>query len=157
MTELTLIAEAARHERDHRAASYPAKLQGMLAGTADHAARLEAMTIDYQCWVAIAEWVETGRFFGFYGGAEPDNEGAPWISWPALETAAESALTSLSAKCDRLLTKGEGDETYAEACARRARLICIHRKVQLRRQLVDSVNAELRASAGRSARELAAA
>jgi hypothetical protein len=149
MIDSAILVETARFERDRRGESYPAKIGG--------GADAEALTIDFQCWCAIAGWVETGHFFGFHGGAEPERDDAPWISWPELEAAAESALTHTSAKCDRLLTEGEGEgETYAEACNRRAKLTCIHRKVQLRRQLIDSINAELRERSSRSARGLAA-
>jgi len=137
MIDPQILIEAACFERDRRGESYPAKIG---AG-----ADIEALTIDFQCWCAIAGWMETGRFFGFHGGAEPERDDAPWISWPQLEAAAVSALTHSNAKCDRLFAGGEGDgETYAEACNRRAKLTCIHRKVQLHRQLIDSINAELR-------------
>lgn len=132
------LLEAAQAERGRRADDYGRRIP------AGEIADVQGATIDYQCWVAIAEWIETGRFKGFHGGAEPERDDAPWISWPELEATAEKALAMATAKCDRILAGGDGEgESYAEACLRRARLNCIHRKVQLRRQLVDSINRDL--------------
>lgn len=150
MIDNQILVTAARAERDHRAASYPARIA---EGKSDP----EAASVDYQCWVALTEWLETGRFMGFHGGADPEGLDAPvgldgrptktppWISWPELEIAAHTALVLASAKCDRLMVGSQEDESYTEASARRARLVCVHRKVQLRRQLIDSINAEFRA------------
>lgn len=133
------LVDAAIAERDWRADNYGKRIP------AGEIADVEGATIDYQCWVAIAEWLESGRFKGFHGGAEPERDDAPWISWPELEAAAERALTTLNAKCDRMVAGEDGEgESYAEACARRAKICCIHRKVQLRRQMVDSINRDLR-------------
>lgn len=133
------LASAARYERDRRGENYPPRI-------AAREIDAEPAAIDYQCWTAIAEWLETGNFQSFSGGADPEGPDAPLIRWPELEAAAEAALVSITAKCDKLLADGgDGGETFAEACARRARLFVIHRKVQLRRQMVDSVNREFRA------------
>jgi hypothetical protein len=143
-----MLAAAARAERDHRLQSYSARIRG---GSPE----AEGASIDYQCWVAIAEWLETDRFFSFAGGADPERADAPIIRWPELEAAAEAALIGASAKCDRMLSGGDGEgESYVEACVRRARLACIHRKVQLRRQMIDSLNRDLRRAA--TGKEIAA-
>lgn len=130
------LADQAKSERDRRAASYPAKIQ--------NGADAEALCVDYQCWVAIAEWLETNRFFGFYGGIPPrDGEGdreavegaptraQPWIGWPELEAAAERAIASV-----------RGDNEAAQV--RRARLTVIHAKLARMRRDIDEMNAELR-------------
>lgn len=127
MTDADLVA-AAQHERDRRAASYPEKIKD--------GADVEALTIDFQCWVAIAEWVETGHFFSFAGGADPDSPNAPIISWPHLQTAAQRALNKA-----------------LNPSARRSALEAIHRKVALRRTSIDIINQHLRSTRGR---ELAA-
>ena len=145
-----ILAEAARYERGRRARSYPPKIAE--GGDA------EALTIDCQCWVAIAEWLETGRFSGFYGGAEPERDDAPYILWPQLEAAADGALEQVSAKIDRMeagpdqrrvdparrLTAEQYLGRLSDLYLRRARLVRIRRKVQLRRQMIDSINAEFR-------------
>jgi hypothetical protein len=151
MIDNAMLAAAACHERDHRAASYPARIA---EGKSDP----ETASIDYQAWVAIAEWLETGNFRSFAGGAEPDRTDAPIVSWPALETAAKSALDAAGRKIDRIeadpdqqrvapakrLTAEQYFEKLTDLYVRRGRLICIHRKVQLRRQMVDSINREFR-------------
>lgn len=115
----TELAAAACFERDRRAESYPGKIgAGANAG---------ALSFDYQCWVAIAEWLESDRFMGVYGGADPQAPDAPWIGWPALEAAAARAMGKIS------------DANRHAALAR------IHRKVALRRQSVDIINAQIRA------------
>lgn len=134
------LIEAARFERDRRSQTYPQKIY-------DGKIDAEPAAIDFQCWVAIAEWLDTGRFFSFAGGAEPERADAPIISWAELESAAEAALVSVSAQCDRLFTAEQVEAgAYEEACARRSRLWAIHRKVQLRRQMVDSINREFRST-----------
>lgn len=128
------LAEAARAERDRRGEDYPPKL----LAAPDKA---EAMSIDYQCWHALAGFFETGRFAGFHGGAEPERDDAPWISWPELDAAAERALASV----DKSLAKREAEGTDAgELHVRRARLFCIHRIVARRRETIDLVNAHFR-------------
>jgi hypothetical protein len=124
------LADQARHERDRRAASYPDKIA--------RGADAEALCLDYQCWVAIAEWLETDRFTSFAGGADPDQPDAPVIRWPELVAAAERAGGSV-----------RGDNQAAEL--RRARLTAIHRMLELRAESVAIINAELR-----KPRELAA-
>ena len=136
MIELPTLAEAARAERDRRAERYPQR-------SADGKISADDATIDYQCWVAIAEWLESGRFMGFYGGASPEESDAPWIGWPQLDQAAAKALTSIDAKIERLAADPD-QERVAALNLRRANLTAIHRKVQLRRQMVDSINHELR-------------
>ncbi len=132
------LAEAAGFERDRRAEAYPAKIRasGLSA---------EAASIDFQCWVAIAEWLETGRFFSFAGGADPQHADAPIISWPALETAAASGLAAIEASTSAEEAKFAPDsDRLVTLYDRRASLVAIHRAVQLRRQSIDSANAELR-------------
>lgn len=122
---------AAKLERDRRAESYPGKISD--------GADAEALSIDYQCWVAIAEWLETDRFFSFAGGAEPERSDAPIIRWPDLERAAEKAVGQINDKVAKQEAKGAADE-LTELYLRRARLICIHRRLQLRRASIDSIN-----------------
>jgi hypothetical protein len=143
------LAEAARRERDHRAASYPARLAAELPDTPAYAARLAALTVDYQCWCAIAEWLESGRFGGFYGGSDQHECEAPWIGWPQLEDAAAKAVASIEAKIAKLAADADRERVapaLAERQERRAQLTAIHRKVRLRRQMIDSINADLRAA-----------
>src|SRR5690348_14175995 len=84
------LAAAARFERDRRAERYPE----LIAEGVD----AEALCLDYQCWVAIAEWIETDRFFSFVGGAEPERDDAPIVHWPTLEEAAKKALHKIELK-----------------------------------------------------------
>jgi hypothetical protein len=125
-----LIA-AAQFERDRRAKTYPDKIKN--GGDA------ERLCIDFQCWVAIAEWVETDRFFSFAGGAEPERDDAPIVSWPLLEEAAKKACHSIERK---LASEGwfDGCEPTA-ASLRRGYLVRIHRAIQLRRESIDKINA----------------
>jgi hypothetical protein len=129
---------AARLERDRRAEAFPAKIR---AG-----ADAERLSIEYQCWVAIAEWLEGGRFFSFAGGADPDRADAPVIRLAELEAAAQDALARRSAKLEAL--EGQTNvtpETLGALRQRRSCLFIIHRRLALRRQSVDAINAELRA------------
>jgi hypothetical protein len=135
-----LLAEAARFERDWRAERYPPKIAAGETSAEDAA-------IDFQCWVAIAEWLETDRFTGFHGGAEPDTSDAPWISWPELVCAADKAIDTAAAKVTRLEAKhGQGAPELAETYRRRANLVCIQRALHLRRESIDAINAEIRAT-----------
>jgi hypothetical protein len=117
-------------ERDRRFASYPRLvLKGSLA--ADEA------TLDYQCWYAIAAWLESDRFTSIEGGVD----GRTVVDWLMCETAAEKAL----AKVSELAERKAGDPTadpaaVAELNQRRANLVCIHRALQLRRQTIEAVN-----------------
>lgn len=146
------LLAGAQFERDRRADRYPAII-------AADPSRADELIVDYQCWVAIAEWLESDKFMGFHGGAAPDSPASPWISWPQLETAAQKALTSIGDKIGRFesdpdqaavdppnrLTAAQYLERLTELYVRRARLTCIHRKVQLHHQMIASINAELRA------------
>jgi hypothetical protein len=131
-----VLAAAAQFERDRRGESYPQRIY-------DQPQAAEALCLDYQCWVAIAEWVESDRFRGFYGGAEPERDGAPWISWPQLETAAEKALDTLTARIDRAERENDAS-AIAELTVRRAKVVCIHRLVQRMRAYIDLLNHEFR-------------
>lgn len=137
MNDSAALAAAARFERDRRGETYPAKIR-------DGKIPEEAAAIDYQCWVAIAEWLETDRFFSFVGGADPDKPDAPLINWPELEAASASALATVEALVERQEAKALGNlDDLTEIYVRRAKLICIHRKVQLRRQSIDAINHQL--------------
>jgi hypothetical protein len=142
------LLDAACFERDRRAESYPLKIA--------EGADAEKLTIDFQCWVAIAEWLDTDRFMSFTGGADPDAPGAPVIRWPDLEAAARTALDSVAAKLageQAFLARprAEGEEreplsaTELEALqVRRARLFAIHAKVQRMREAIDLLNNEFK-------------
>jgi len=133
------LVVAARFERDHRADNYARRI------AAGEPLDPEAAAIDYQCWVAVAEWLETGRFQSFNGGANPESPTAPVIRWPELEAAAEAALVGIAARTDRLdRDPNARPEDRAAAHLRRARLVIIHRKVQLRRQTIDAINLHAR-------------
>lgn len=135
MNDRAALVAAARFERDRRAANYPARIG---AGQLD----VEAAAIDYQCWVAIAEWLETDRFYSFAGGADPERDDAPIVSWPELEAAAAKALTSIKGKVQAEESRGAaGIEQLHVRCAR---LNAIHRRIRLRRLSIDQINAELR-------------
>jgi hypothetical protein len=147
-----VLVIAARHERDRRAESYPKKIA---EGRIDEI----VAAVDHHAWVAIVEWLQTGRFRRF--------DGPPAVGWPELETAAKSAYEQICAKVDAIeadpdqakvkpekrLTSGQWIDRLTELYIRRARLRLIHIKVQLRRESVDIVNAELRA---RTPQEIAA-
>lgn len=129
-----VLVEAACHERDRRRDSYPAKIR--------EGADAEALCLDFQCWVAIAEFVESGRFFGFHGGADPQGPNAPWVGWPELEGAAKKALGKVEL---RLASEGWLDGLPETPTARRRNALTrIHRAIQLRRATVDSINVDLR-------------
>lgn len=128
----TGLTEAARFERDHRAESYARRINA--GDTLD----IETATVDYQCWVAIAEFVETGRFQAFYGGADQSAANPPWIGLAALESAAEAALTTINSRIERL----EGapnvqPETLGALRDRRSWLSIIFGRVKRQRQIVD--------------------
>lgn len=166
------LVEAARYERDRRGSTYPAKLRAQgVRGTAEHDARADAYAVDYQAWVAIVEWLETDRFFGFYGGIPDDapqgaavgeacpersrRDGRPdkWVSWPELELAAQSALVSVAAKLRKggsggAAPSGADKGGDGELQLRRDRLFCIHRRIQRHRQWLDETNRQLRAACG---------
>jgi hypothetical protein len=133
------LLDAAVAERDHRLESYNRRIA---AGGLDPA-KIEAMCLDYQCWVAIAAWLETDRFDGFYGGADPESPSAPYVRWPELEAAAKKALDSVELKLAR---EGWFDGCEPTAISeRRCALVRIHRKVALRRESIDAINEEFRA------------
>jgi hypothetical protein len=128
------LAKAARFERERRGETYPQKIF--------NGGDKEALCIDYQCWVAIETWLELDTFSSFHGGADPERDDAPIISWPHLEAAAKKALHAMERKL-----AGEGwfdgcPET--ETSRRRCALVHIHRKLQLRRESIDIINAEFR-------------
>lgn len=129
------LVEAAQRERDRRERRFPAMIR---AGeiTAEQA------SITYQCWVAIAEWLETDRFQSFAGGAEPERPDAPIIRWSELEAAAGDAL----AKLDAGMAELPPAKITADHHAHRARVACIHRLVKLRRESIDAINAGFAAS-----------
>jgi hypothetical protein len=148
MSADSALLEAARNERDRRLAAAPEAIEKArndarsgVRGTAEDV--IEKVAISCQCWIAIAEWIETDRFAGFYGGASPHDPDAPWISWPELEAAAGRALASVAAQCDRLFEGGDVP-AYEAACARRAALWLVHRKVQRMRGSIDMLNAGFR-------------
>ena len=148
-TTLDGLIEAARHERDRRLDTYPKKI-------AAREIDAETASIDYQCWVAIAEWLETDRFSSFYGGADPQSEQAPLIRWPELEAAAKKARDAVERK---LAGEGWFDGCTPTATSeRRNALTLIHRKLQLKREHMEWINAELRREAAerRAQREIAA-
>lgn len=135
------LVAAAQFERDRRAQTYPRRIR-------EQGLDPEAASIDFQCWVAIAEWLETARFFSFAGGASPERDDAPIISWPQLEAAAESARNSIADKVRKQEAERIGNaEKLAELYVRRARLFAIHARVAAMRRSIDGLNAELRARA----------
>jgi len=123
---------AARSERDYRQANYPRRI-------ADGRSAAEEATADYQAWVAIAEWLETGRFTSFDGGTDFGTR----IDWPFLEAAAEKALTAIDARLEQ--------SPSAERQLRRDRLFIIHRAIARQRALIDGINQQLRAQPARKA------
>jgi hypothetical protein len=123
------LVTAAQFERDRRRDTYPQRIAA--GGDA------EKLCLDYQCWVAIAEWIETERFLTFAGGADPDSEGAPIVRFANLEAAAARGLKHLQAKA-------EAAEPDAEIHARLAAVMAIHRAVALRATSIAAINAELR-------------
>jgi hypothetical protein len=133
------LLSAARAERDRRADSYPLRIAAGKISALDAA-------VDFQCWVAIAEWLETGRFFSFAGGDDPDSPAAPVIRWRELEEAAAKALAAIDAKIERSLSGGQASSDLAALQSRGELLVHIHRKLSLRRAIVDSLNAELRST-----------
>jgi hypothetical protein len=140
MADAILVA-AAQYERDRRLELAPDRIAKLGPAPSDLAA-IDGICVDCQCWIAIAEWLETDRFTGFYGGAEPDSDAAPYIRWPELEAAARKALHQVERKL-----AGEGWFDGCEPTAtseRRWKLVHIHRKLQLRHEMVDSINAELK-------------
>jgi len=125
------LVAAAQFERDTRAERYPRLV-------ADRKLDREVATVDHECWCVIAGWFETGQL----ASVDIDLNGSTRsISWAECEAAAEKALASVTTKADRL---GGGDEDFSATHARRASLVCIHRLVKLRRESIDTLNAELR-------------
>jgi hypothetical protein len=138
MGDPALVA-AARYERDRRGEAYPRKI-------AAREIDAEAAAVDFQCWVAIAEWLTSGHFYSFSGGIDPDREGAPIVRWPELEAAAKAALHQVERKL-----AGEGwldGMPETETSRRRCALVHIHHKIALRRESIDTINAQIRAPQG---------
>jgi hypothetical protein len=129
-----VLAAAARFERDRRCESAP---QAIFDGRVT----AEQAQVDYQAWCLIAQWLETGEFRIIEeGGAD----GATRIDWAVCEAAADKALKKIERK---LAGEGWFDGCPETATSqRRCALIRIHRKVQLRRQSIDAINAEFRAN-----------
>lgn len=150
------LNDAAEFERDRRLA----RAADAIAAGGD----AQAIAIDCQCWTAIAAWLDTDRFMGFYGGADPGaqpgtvgedgraTKDPPWIGWPQLEAAALKALTHVTDKTAEQEAKpGHKLAELADLHRRRARLFAIHRKLQLRRESIDIINAQIRAERERTA------
>ena len=183
MTGACTLVAAARFERDRRAERYPRRIAELRATVGSDGPAIESLSLDYQCWCAIAEWLETERFQSIAGGANPDDPAAPIIRWPELEAAAAAALARINAKLDALDERGsvgEGGprskerptvgvdgpateiapyitpETLGALRERRSCLFAIHRKVALRRETIDRINRELRARARAATQEQAA-
>ena len=169
MTGACTLVAAARFERDRRAERYPRRIAELRATVGSDGPAIESLSLDYQCWCAIAEWLETERFQSIAGGANPDDPAAPIIRWPELEAASAAALARINVKLDVLDERGsvgEGGprskemavspETLGALRERRSCLFAIHRKVALRRETIDRINRELRARARAATQEQAA-
>lgn len=143
------LLEAAKAERDRREETFPRKIAALrcqLGPGEETSPDIEALVIDFQCWTAIAAWLETDQFASFYGGTDPSADSAPVCSWREIEAAAADALAKRSARIDAL----EGapnvqPETLGALRARRSCLFALHRRIQLRRLTIESINADFRA------------
>jgi hypothetical protein len=128
------LAKVARFEAERRRKSFP-KL--IYAGKLD----AEQGTANYQAWIAIGDWLETGRssIINARGGID----GETIISWSLLEDAARKELEAVDAKL--------GQQEDEELRARRDCLFCIHLVVARRREWLDETNRLLREQADEAA------
>jgi hypothetical protein len=125
------VVALARLESERRRKAFP----GLVRGGGD----AEALTLNYQAWCAIADWLGTGRcaFINSWGGvAEPP---VTVIDWPLLADAARKELEAVEAKL--------GQQEDEELRARRDCLFCIHLAVSRRREWLDETNRMLRSEA----------
>lgn len=122
------LLEAAKFERDQRQASYPPRVA---AGQLDE----DAATIDWQCWVAIVEWAETGMTALLNRDAGIMDPPTALLGWATLEAAAERALATIQAKVDRGATPA--------ICDRRDDLWAIHHRLKGERELAERTAAAI--------------
>lgn len=126
------LAGAARFEADRRRRSFPRLIRGGESA--------EALTLNYQAWCALAEWLETGscRFLNTWGGvADPPRTA---IDWPLLEEAAAKELKAIE---ERLLSSPADEDLLR----RRDAVASIHLRVSSHRHAVDETTRILRADA----------
>lgn len=123
--------QAACYERDRRANSYP---RLVAAGELDE----EKATIDYQAWVAIADWMAEGRcwLIGGWGGvADPP---VTVLTWALLEQSAEDQLASIEARIEALAGEEGADQAkLARLRERRDAIWCIHNLMVKQREAVE--------------------
>lgn len=122
------LAGIARFEADRRRKSFPKMIRN--GGDA------EAMTLNYQAWWAIADFLETGScaFLNAWGGvADPP---VTVIDWPLLEAAAAKELAEVEAALP-----GSHDPDVPR---RRDALVLIHLTVSRRRAWIEETNRLLR-------------
>lgn len=145
------LAAAARFEADRRAKRYP---QQILNGLKD----ADEATCDWQAWLAIADWLETGRspLLGLPAGVATPPERA--IDWQLLaERAAIGAqqVVELLAT-DRAFAAAPGAEpnrrpkTTAQLNKlelRAAQLTAIATRAERQREIIRLLNVELRSQA----------
>jgi hypothetical protein len=128
---MTDLVAAARFERDLRADKYPALVASRRLG-ADEA------LVDFQAWAAIAHWLEHDAWPAWTGAGGVDERTV--VDWALAEDCAAKALAKV------LDTAAAAAADKADALnARASHLTAIHRRVQLRRQSIDSLNRQLRA------------
>lgn len=113
--------EAARYERDRRAAKFPAKVA---AGEIDG----DFANADYQAWCAIAEWLEQGK------AGWSTSPIVMMIGWAAMEEAAEKQLANIE---ERIAAGGMDPAKASQQRERRDAIWCIHNLMVKQRELVE--------------------
>jgi hypothetical protein len=139
------LASAARFEADSRERNYP----GMVARQEITAAEA---TEDYQAWVTIADWLETGRFVSGNieagDGARADlSDIRTVVDWLLCEQAADRAVVSTLAafREAQAAVAGTGDQAKAFSLGVRLDgLRAIARKVSRMRADVEALNRAFR-------------
>jgi hypothetical protein len=139
------LAGHARFEAERRRKSFPKKIR---AG-----ADAEALTLNYQAWCAIADWLETGRctYLNSWGGvADPPRT---VIGWPLLEAAAAKELERVEHK----MREARDDEASdrEDLLRRRDALFAIHLVVSRRRADLEELNRLAREQSAERIREAA--
>jgi hypothetical protein len=147
------LAAAARFEADRRAKRYPDLI---LNGLKD----ADEATTDWQAWLAIADWLETGRsqLLGMPAGvATPPNRAIDWDLLAERATIGARQVVDMLANDRAFAAAPEAQRqpdvkpktpAQLDALDRRAALLtAIATRVDRQREILRLLNAELRAQA----------
>lgn len=138
------LAGAARAEVAYREKKFPLLV-------ANSGLTAEAATVDYQAWTIIAGWLAGGHFVSLDSGGAG---GTTRVGWPECDEAAARAANTLLRSALDAEAQGtdQGTEKAARLWKRQLAVAKIARKVSLRRQSIDDLNAHFQRQRGEQAK-----